>query len=234
MFNSQLDKETLNTQFAENKLLVIEKFLEPEFAQRAFDYLNNKPDSEWYLAFCPVLRGTRKSLNLLNNKQNRPSLSKLNELVKEQYELGEFSFKFKRSVYEAKLPLHGPERELVDLFKSESLLRLIKTVTNKDLSGTDSLFTSCYETGDFLAKHDDGDNGEIGFIYYLCPDWNTEWGGHLKFTQKKNGETYANFAPGYNQLLLFAIRDLKNLNHEVTPISEGAKAKRIAFSGWFG
>jgi Rps23 Pro-64 3,4-dihydroxylase Tpa1-like proline 4-hydroxylase len=113
------------------------------------------------------------------------------------------------------------------------LIQVIRDVTGKNIAETSSFFSSCYEKGDFLARHNDGNNGSIGFVYYVTQNWEQSSGSNIEFMDRKTLEPYVSHFPNYNKLLLFSIKDLPDLQHEVKMVSEDAKEKRLAFSAWF-
>jgi Rps23 Pro-64 3,4-dihydroxylase Tpa1-like proline 4-hydroxylase len=233
MINAGLELSKLRNDFAAREIIVIDEFFEPSFAKQAFDCLNTALESNWYVSCYPMAPGMKKHKNLLNTKPNESFINHLRKLALSQYSDGNFSFRFKRTWYENDMPPEGAERELKLKFESDTMLSLIRQITGKNISKAASSFSSCYEKGDFLARHNDGNNGSLGFVYYLTPDWKTTWGGNIEFMNRKTLEPYVTFSPGYNQLLLFSIKDLAHLQHEVKMVSKDANGKRLAFSGWF-
>ena len=85
---------------------------------------------------------------------------------------------------------------------------------------------ACYNAGEFYALHRDnpqGKNGRIvSSVYYLHPEWQSDWGGQLRL-QDKSG-TWHIIEPRPNRIALFQ----SDLLHEVLE----AKQQRLSITAW--
>lgn len=233
MINPDLNVLELKETFSEREILMIDDFCVSDFAMKVSDYLNHLPEEKWYVTCCPIAEKVRQYKSFLNTEKNQPFINHLSKVALEQYKKGNYAYRFKRTYYANDMPPEGPELDLKCLFESRDLIQVVRQITGKDISGINSFFSSCYENGDFLARHSDEGNGIVGFVYYVTQNWEEAWGGNIEFVERKTLQTHASHFPNYNNLLLFSIKDLPHIQHEVKMISEYAKEKRLAFSGWF-
>lgn len=233
MINTDLDIFKLKKAFSKSEILMIDDFCLPDFAKKLSNFLNDLPEEKWYVSCCPIAEGVKKHKNFMNTEKNQPFINHFRMLALEQYNKDNYAYRFKRTWYAKDMPPAGPELDLKHLFESSNLIQFIRDVTGKDIVETNGFFSSCYEKGDFLARHNDGNNGLIGFVYYVTQNWEQSWGGNIEFMDRKTLEPYVSHFPTYNKLLLFSIKDLSHLQHEVKMITEHAEEKRLAFSGWF-
>lgn len=85
----------------------------------------------------------------------------------------------------------------------------------------------------FLKKHDDRyGNRRIAFILYLSSTWKAEFGGQLELIDRQK-QTHS-ITPNFNRLLVF---DVSNHSHHyisriVNPIPN-PQASRLSINGWF-
>jgi len=233
MINPSLDISRLSNDFSTGEIILIKDFFLPDFAETAHQYLYELPEENWYVTAYPAAEELKKHKNLLNTKANEPFINHLRRLALAQSKRGNFAFRFKRTWHEHDMPPEGVERELKLFFESEVMLSVVRKITGKDILQTSSSFSSCYERGDFLSRHNDGNNGLVGFVCYFTQNWEQHWGGNIEFTDRETLAPHVSFLPGFNQLLLFSIKDLAHLQHEVKIVSEHVSGKRMAFSCWF-
>ncbi|WP_130804255.1 2OG-Fe(II) oxygenase [Acinetobacter ihumii] len=85
---------------------------------------------------------------------------------------------------------------------------------------------ACYNTGEFYALHRDNPQQKndrmISAVYYLHPEWQSDWGGQLRL-QDKNDQWHT-IEPEPNRLVIFQ----SDLLHEVL----SSKHQRLSITAW--
>ena len=152
--------------------------------------------------------------NVLGNADDiRNAFIKANYEQQDQSEEG-YSCRFKRSFELEKTPLFHEFGE-----KLCSVLQAVEPIG-------DTAIVNAYkmEEGDYFRTHDDKTNGR-GFVYYLCKDWDWDWGGILMM---KHRDSMLPILPKFNHLLIMDF----GVPHFVTPVMKYAKEPRYAMVGF--
>lgn len=228
-----IDISQLKEVFQRQKMVTINGFLTTPFAHSMFEYLNQYPAEKWYVSTYPESPKLLRPKNTLNTPTNKAFIHHFQSVAERHFEEGNYAFRFKKSRYVNNTPPEGPELQLKRYLQSRAFFDLLGHVIGSELNEMNGSFASCYEKGDFLARHNDGNNGTVGFVLYLSKDWQPEWGGEIEFMDRDTLEPHFALSPGFNKLLVFSIDQLKHLQHEVKRISDKATGKRFAYSGWF-
>ena len=88
-----------------------------------------------------------------------------------------------------------------------------------------------YQTGHFLAPHDDKPQGDIAIIHYLTKNWQPAYGGNLQILERDAKTIRRLVIPGYNTFTMLNVEHAKS-RHCVTHIAPFVKRSRYALSSW--
>lgn len=231
--NNAIDISQFRDIFRAQKMVLIENFCTPEFAGLLHQHFNDMPSENWYVSTYPESVKHVRPKHTLNVPSNAAFIRHFRSVANAQFSKGDYAFRFKRTRYPNNLPEPGPELTLYQYFNSRAFLDVLEEVIDAQLESMNGSFASCYERGDFLARHNDANNGVVGFVLYLSKNWQPDWGGEIEFMNRETLETHTSLLPSFNKLLIFSINELKDLQHEVKMISDNANEKRLAYSGWF-
>ncbi|STX27822.1 SM-20-like protein [Legionella beliardensis] len=106
----------------------------------------------------------------------------------------------------------------------------IKTLLNQQLYlGLEEFEThfALYQAGSFYRKHIDQFRSkhtrQVSFVYYLNPNWQDNFGGHLTLYNQQN-EIMISISPKWNRFICF----LSTLPHEVHKTTKN----RLSITGW--
>mmetsp|Transcript_30459 Transcript_30459/g.50448 ORF Transcript_30459/g.50448 Transcript_30459/m.50448 type:complete len:334 (+) Transcript_30459:102-1103(+) len=117
-----------------------------------------------------------------------------------------------------------------DIFDSKATKRWAQELTGRDCSGLCTGSPSYYKAGDHSLPHTDwAGQRTVAYVWHLSKDWRPEWGGALYWAQ--NPHIAATFPASFNTLVLFGVTTFSA--HFVTTVSPHAKAKRLAYNGWW-
>jgi Rps23 Pro-64 3,4-dihydroxylase Tpa1-like proline 4-hydroxylase len=124
-------------------------------------------------------------------------------------------------------------------FLATKVRDLLMKITGIKLNGRVDVAGSKYEQYDMLLPHDDRmEERKFAFIFYLSPEWDSEWGGNLQLFNSDENYYPTNVAksitPLNNSFLFFDIdHSLGHTSwHCVEEVTEAGKA-RISLNGWF-
>ena len=239
MVNSKLDLQGYSKEFKKNKVVRIENFLDKDYANEIYNFFTTQmPRDWWYLSTKPnrpEIQEKTDNVRLSTNDLN-PLINSLvsykKSLADEHFQLGNFSYSFKRTIGNHVLGCECIECGLKSVLQSQKGIKFINNITNYNVTKSDSLFSSLYEYGDFLATHHDGANGKIGFVYNLCPNWKPDWGGLLHTLSEDKTKVLNTYVPQFNSLTLFDSSTETGYPHYVSHVVN-KKAKRFSFAGWY-
>jgi Rps23 Pro-64 3,4-dihydroxylase Tpa1-like proline 4-hydroxylase len=128
---------------------------------------------------------------------------------------------YERERYPAALAEH------VALFGSAASRAFVEQLTGRPCSGGATVTASWYQPGDHSLPHQDwGEEREVAFVWNLTREWESHWGGHFVWCP-----TGTLVAPTFNTLLVFVVN--RASLHFVSAVSEKARGKRLAVSGWW-
>lgn len=217
--------EQLKESFAQQGIVRIENFLQPTSAETLSKYLSEFADFD--NAF--HLEGS-----------NRQASDK---------EIADLPVESRRQLYQAiykdaakgsgflygrnKITEQSPTQlsEVLTLMNSESVLSIIKGITERPtLTHADAQATR-FRVGDFLTRHIDdvpGETRQIAYVLGMSPFWHPDWGGLLQLFEK-NGTPTTSWAPMYNSLTFFDVTKV----HSVTSIAPFAEKSRYSITGWY-
>lgn len=117
--------------------------------------------------------------------------------------------------------------EVAEIFDAEGTKRWISDLAGVDATAPVTISASWYKPGDYSTPHRDVFRGRrVAFIWHLTDDWDPRWGGDLFWVPTGHA-----VPPRFNALTLFVVTG-DNL-HFVTPVSDIARGKRLAVSGWW-
>jgi len=219
--------------FRVKKMVLIENFCKPEFAELLYQYFDDLPREKWYVSTYPESVQHIRPKHTLNVASNAAFIRHFRSVADAEFAKDAYAFRFKRTRYPNNLPEPGPELLLYQYLNSRVFLDVLEEVIGTQLESMNGSFASCYESGDFLARHNDANNGVVGFVLYLSKNWQADWGGEIEFMNRDTLAPHSSLLPGFNKLLIFSINELRELQHEVKMISNKATGKRLAYSGWF-
>ncbi|MDH5433653.1 MAG: 2OG-Fe(II) oxygenase, partial [Gammaproteobacteria bacterium] len=121
--------------------------------------------------------------------------------------------------------------QMFDFIKSETVLDVIKQITeDSSLSGAEPQYTR-FKPGHFLTRHLDivpEQARKYAFVLSLSKSWHPDWGGLLQF-YSKGGTPRDAWTPQFNTLSLFDVSHI----HSVTYVTPFAAEQRISLTGWF-
>ncbi|GAB5522887.1 MAG: hypothetical protein Roseis2KO_07590 [Roseivirga sp.] len=230
MTNKNLNLVELKNCYLENNQVLIKGFAEPDFAESIYQAINEIEPDKWDHYFFPESSMSRvmKKIPLIDD--NKIFLQLSMALARLEYEKGNFSYSFKKPSAYRDAKAQGLYARCKAFLESECFKSTVAKIAGLNHLKLENWFISKYEEGDFLSKHNDTENGKIGFVFYLSKKWEPSYGGSLEFYLRKTGEHLFSYEPDFNQLLLFAIENDPPLLHEVLPVK--ADVERIAISGW--
>lgn len=227
IINVRKDNEELKEKYLENKILVIENFLVPDFAIKLYKYISKIPDFKWFYS-CGI-RNTKYEGRIIhkNKKRNADNIREANR----SFSKNEFSFNLKRSMDNKRGEICKYEYILRKSLSSRFFLSMISYFTDLKLTNLNQMFLSKYTSGSFLAPHSDIGNGRIAFVLNLTTNWKPQYGGILHFLNDKRNKITNSFVPSFNNLLIFYIPN-EGIPHYVSHVVPGIKNNRYAITGW--
>lgn len=239
MINPKLDLNKYSKAFKKNKVIRIENFLDKDYADKIYNFYSKEmPRDWWYYSTMPKRPGINEqtdNLRLSNIKHN-PEVNSLvsykSSLANEHFQLGNFSYSFKRTIDNHGKDCPCMECNLKSFLNSKKGIDFINTVTNYGVINSSSLFSSLYEYNDFLSIHHDGPNGKIGFVYNLCPNWKPDWGGLLHTLSQDKTKVINTYVPQFNSLTLFDSSTDTGYPHYVSHVVN-KNVQRFSMAGWY-
>jgi len=123
-----------------------------------------------------------------------------------------------------------PAESFYDLINAPPFFDIIARLTGNDRGVYCDAQCTRYGPGDFLNTHSDNAEGKhrlFAYVMSLTPEWRTDWGGLLMFTDSE-GEVEEVYRPAFNTLNIFAVPH----PHLVTMVAPFAGAARLSITGW--
>lgn len=240
MINPRHSAEELAHTFAASKSIVIEDFLEPDFAEELYKFFTVDMDSTWWFASFrgPAFGDSNDKTYREGGVQSLQRIEKNQEKIdfetqKTYHSLskGLFSYVFDRTTaHKGTCPCQ--ECNFRKYLGSTTVLDFFSALTCKHLTKKGELFCSKYSSGQFLGPHHDLNKGKVGFVLNLTKDWKPEYGGLLHFLTDDYKHVTKVVLPEFNKLTLFEIPK-KGIPHFVSHVNPGIKLNRISYTGWF-
>lgn len=153
------------------------------------------------------------------------------DYAKNQFNLGNFSYSFRRSINDHYDTCYCVICKLRETFNTEEVKDTISEIIGEKVSKFEETFASKYMTSDYLSIHHDKTKGDYAFIYQMTPSWNPSHGGLLHFWNPETKEVYKTVYPLQNSLTIFKIKDVPLTDHFVS-VNSGPNP-RFAYTGWF-
>jgi len=235
MLNIDLNAPDLAEEFAANKSLVIDNYLDPEYIEVLSNWFNNSMPEHWWFASYRATasgEGYEDTKYINHSPQNKENIEF--EKEKANYSLNEGHFAY---IFDRTLDDHGEicsciECALRDFLASDANLSFLSTVTNEKLSKTREFFASRFTSGQFLGPHHDLNKGKVGFILNLTKDWRPQYGGLLHMLDKDYMTVEKTILPVFNRLTIFHIPSQEGIPHLVSHVNPAVKVNRISYTGW--
>ena len=219
-------------EFKKNHSLVINNFLDNDFAEKLNQYyLNEFSKNQWCATYMPSTKFPESWEWWLNVPHNKYNMQMAYAHVTNARDSGLFSYFFYKimedKISELSSTIH---KEAMTLFNHKNILELLSNITELNLTKYDKTFVSKYSEKCFLSEHTDEPNGKLAFVYHLTKNWNPDWGGlYLNLTDKNNIKT---ICPSFNKLVIFDVKNYKT-PHSVTQVVDNCIHERISITGWY-
>jgi Rps23 Pro-64 3,4-dihydroxylase Tpa1-like proline 4-hydroxylase len=215
-------------EFEKNKIVVINKFIDPILAEQIFFYLNfKKPPQTWTASIC----FDNVKSDIQAKESNQEQINKNIKKANKAYENDKFSFSFQRTLNNH-TNCNCFECSIKNIFKIPDIINQIRQITNINITTAHDIFISKYSYNNFLSIHSDKNNGRIAFILNLTKDWKPQYGGLLHILNNERSEVIKTIVPLFNTLTLFYIPENIGIPHYVSHITIKNK-NRYAITGWF-
>tara|TARA_Y100001963_G_scaffold140929_1_gene208558 strand:+ start:590 stop:1303 length:714 start_codon:yes stop_codon:yes gene_type:complete len=236
MINAELNIPNLAREFAANKSLVIDNYLNAEYAENLYNWFNySMPENWWFASYRATASGKGyEDTKFINHSHDNKQLIEF-EKEKANYSLskGHFAYMFDRTLDD-----HGDscvciECKWREFLSSEANLSFLSAVTNEELTKTNEFFASRYTSGQFLGPHHDLNKGKIGFILNLTKDWRPQYGGMLHILDEDYKQVKKVILPTFNRLTIFDIPSQYGIPHMVSHVNPAVKVNRVSYTGWF-
>jgi len=217
--------EELENTFSQHGIVRIEHFLQQDSAEALSVYLSSTVDFD--NAF--HLEGSnRQASDKEISELQAENRKQLYQAIYQDAAKGSgFLYGRNKITTQSSVPLSN----VLSLMNNESVISIIKQITNKlTLTQADAQATR-FRVGDFLTRHIDDVSGEtrqIAYVLGLSPFWHPDWGGLLQFFEKNGTPTKA-WSPLFNSLTLFDVSQV----HSVTSIAPFAGKSRYSITGWY-
>lgn len=228
--NPELDVKSLRTRFASANRLRIDEFLAGDIASHLAEAL--AADQRWVF----LINGTSTVFEIARADYDALAPTERNRIEQAVLSAAVRGFQFRYetirvsdddSVREASATLLD---QFAQFMSSPETLSFIASVTGtEDIVFADAQATR-YSPGDFLTRHDDDVDGKhrrLAYVLGLTPEWRTEWGGLLQFTNPE-GDVIETIVPRFNALSLFSVPQ----PHSVSTVAPFAPHARTSLTGW--
>jgi len=117
------------------------------------------------------------------------------------------------------------------IFQHPDTKKFVGELVQRNTDGEAIARGSKFKINDYTGPHNDSlDYRVLTFLWYLCKDWNPEWGGALVYGSALPEKAYVHAS--YNTMALFSVGLYSS--HLVTTISpHSAGNQRMAIGGWY-
>jgi Rps23 Pro-64 3,4-dihydroxylase Tpa1-like proline 4-hydroxylase len=224
--SNNYDINKLHQNFQENGKIVIENFLNENFAEKAYNVIINLPLHTWFNCCGSNNIKIEKRIIPINKKKQELSIM----LAKNSFNKDNFSYNFHRNMGLRKNEITIVEKIFRDIFSNSFFLNLINNITNLNISTNNQLFLSKYKYGHFLSPHSDINNGKIAYVLGMTKNWKPQYGGVLHFMDEKRENIIDSYVPKFNTLILFKVPE-NGIPHFVSHVNIQNK-NRYTITGW--
>lgn len=221
------DINRLQREFQKTGKIVIENFLDPQFAEQAYKVITKLPPNTWFNCLGFGNTKVEKRIIQSNKKKQEMGIS----LAKKAYNRDNFSYNFHRNMGFRKNETTMVERVFRGIFSSSYFFNLINRITGLGITNNNQLFLSKYRIGHYLAPHSDINNGKIAYVLGMTKNWKPQYGGILHFLDEKRENILESFVPKFNTLVMFEIPQ-NGIPHFVSHVNISGK-NRYTVTGWF-
>ena len=231
--NPKLNLKKLAKQYAKNKKIVIENFLEEESAEVLYNFLNRDMPEDWWSASYKDFTKKGEVKFLPRSSNNIPEIELQLMISQQTFAEGIFCYFFDRTRdnhYETCQCIECQYRKFVS---SEETIKWFSELIDFDLSKTGEFFASRFLANHFLSPHHDEQKGKIATVLGLSKDWKPEWGGCLHFLEEDYKTLVRSVQPGFNKLSIFDIPTANGVPHYVSHVAPNVTQGRISFTGWY-
>lgn len=228
-------------QFEKEGVVVIPNFLEESYANTLHEYIYGgqksstskleflMPPQWWYYS----IRSNKGYHNINNTPENQEEIKTKIAETYDSFNKGDLSFCFKRTMSNHVKTCYCEECKALPFIKSTHICQILSQITNIPLTTTESVFFSCYESGDYLSIHSDKGNGKVAFVLNLTKNWRPQFGGNLHILDSSDWRTSKHvITPTFNSLVLFKVPE-HGIPHFVSHVAPNVNNKRIALAGWY-
>lgn len=232
VINLNNDVEYYQHKFKENGWVKISNYLKNDKADLIYDYLNSD-NVNWIYS---LKWDGSQNKNIIDNDQNLLDLKFYIDLVDQNfYQSNSLTYRFRKTIsHPDTCPIINCRQcQILKFFNSDYFVKKMSFLTSKELSKSNEIFASYYQSGDFLSKHsDDISDRKIAFVYQLTKNWDATYGGNLHFLDSDWNNIEKVLVPEYNSLYLFDVTN-RNTPHFVSHIAPSIQEKRLAITGWY-
>jgi Rps23 Pro-64 3,4-dihydroxylase Tpa1-like proline 4-hydroxylase len=216
----------------ENTIISVKDFFNAEFVEKIELELKQVDKKWWYISMYPANDNLIKQDYECNDEvYKNPTFLEQKEFNKFWFNMGNFSYMFKRSIDNHYDLCYCVMCNLRKYFDSPEVKDELSKIVGERVTHLNETFCSKYENDDYLSIHHDKGNGDYAFVFQLTKDWNPSYGGLLHFYDGATREVYKTVNPVFNSLTIFKIKNVPNTDHFVSMnVSSHA---RYAFAGWF-
>lgn len=120
---------------------------------------------------------------------------------------------------------------LLEFLNSEPFLDFVREISGVPTIAMADSQVTLFKPHHFLTGHTDlgtsAQKRKLAYVLNLTPEWRTEWGGILEFTDPA-GNVLEGFIPSFNALNLFHVPT----PHHVSYVTPFAGAGRYSMTGW--
>ena len=239
IINLDLNFKNLKQELEDHNFLRIENFLNNDFADELYTYLNDEISDDWWFSVSKpkdlITFNDSISFDQIRNLPQNADLISLNkERVKQAFDDGFFAY-----IYQRTLQNHFPDCgcllcQFIEFLQSPIFCNHLSEISGLEINENLTMFATKYIEGDFLAPHHDKDLGTLGFTLQLTKEWKSHYGGLLFFTNQNGDKIDDVYIPKFNVLTLFNLPTGKGHTHHVSPVVKKPPMKRLSMTGWFG
>nr|QBK86392.1 MAG: 2OG-Fe(II) oxygenase superfamily protein [Marseillevirus LCMAC102] len=234
MNQTHLEKDNITNYletFKKDKVVVVPNFLNEEWANKLFWFLDNMNENWWHKA--TFGDGKKKYTREFQNEITTCQIQKLRLNSMESFKQKKFSYTFSRTINDHIKNCVCVECKFKqDIIRNPKIIRWLADITGHDITVPTESFCSKYTSRDFLSIHTDEPKGKIAFVLNMTKDWNPVFGGNLHILAPGNVDVEKVLVPKFNNISIFDISD-GGKPHFVSHVVEGVQQKRISYTGWY-
>jgi Rps23 Pro-64 3,4-dihydroxylase Tpa1-like proline 4-hydroxylase len=237
-FNNELIDITsiknIKSDYEKNKIIYLNNFLDNVSAEKIYNFLNTMPEDWWYSFFNiqSNLIPLNNPIQLRNLNENKETHKFYSQMALDTFSNKLFSYSMNRTTEQHYLTCKCELCNFNAFLRSQKFISKISELTGIELTKTNEIFASKYESGNFLSPHHDKNKGKIGITFYLTKNWAPQFGGILHILSENYMEITHSFMPKFNHAVIFDIPTQAGIPHFVSHIAPNVKEKRIAITCW--